>query len=230
MPAHRSKDEWELRAAVVERLRELRPTARIIHEINVNFGNVRVDVMAVSREEIVTVEIKSKRDKLDRLPKQIEAMKGCSHISIAALHEKFLVEIETNEHVAHRVRDGLFFWDRPPEESRRAHEVWAFPLKVRCLDENRKRWDAVSSWRMREPSMLRVLPPGALHILWSEELHRLCCKLGIKAPARANKDAMCRDIRWLASGKEITRGICDALRRRDCLEADPPIETEEEAA
>ncbi|WP_156959047.1 hypothetical protein [Labrenzia sp. DG1229] len=78
--------------------------------------------------------------------------------------------------------------------------------------------------------MLRVLPPGALHVLWSEELHRLCCKLGIKAPARATKDAMCRDIRWLASGKEITRGICDALRCRDCLEADPPIETEEAAA
>lgn len=71
MPAYRSEAEREVREAVVARLRLIRPDARIINEINASaFGN-RIDVMAVSRTEIISVEIKSKKDKLSRLPKQI---------------------------------------------------------------------------------------------------------------------------------------------------------------
>src|SRR6056297_3623333 len=94
MPAARSEAEAEIRDAVVAKLRRTRPDARIIHEINMAGGTNRADVMAVSPAEIITVEIKSEKDKLDRLPDQIATMRKCSHITVAALHRKFMPEIE----------------------------------------------------------------------------------------------------------------------------------------
>lgn len=93
MPAARSEAETEIRDRVVTKLRRARPEARIIHEINIGGGKNRADVMAVSPAEIITVEIKSEKDKLDRLPAQIKTMRQCSHITIAALHRKFMPEI-----------------------------------------------------------------------------------------------------------------------------------------
>lgn len=92
MPAHRSSNKRELWAATVDRLWALRPSARILYEINVAGGTVRVDVTDASPEEIITAEIKSKRDKLDRLPEQMKRMRACAHMAIAARHEKFLIE------------------------------------------------------------------------------------------------------------------------------------------
>lgn len=89
MPAYRSAAEAEVRDAVVERLRAIRPEARIMHEVNATaFGN-RIDVLAVSPSEIIAVEVKSAKDKLDRLADQVTAMTKCSHHVIAAVHEKF---------------------------------------------------------------------------------------------------------------------------------------------
>ncbi len=107
MPAYRSSAEAEIRDAVVARIRKQRPGARIIHEINVStYGPNRIDVLAVDRAEIIAVEIKSAKDKLDRLPAQIAAMRGAAHRVVAAIHEKFLVEQVTNEFAAHEERDG----------------------------------------------------------------------------------------------------------------------------
>lgn len=124
MPAHRSGDEQELRAAVADRLRELRPSARILHEINVAGGTVRVDITAASPEEIITAEIKSKRDKLDRLPEQLKRMRACAHLAIAARHEKCLVEQKCSKYEAHRVLDGTCYMDKEPDEAKDAHMTW----------------------------------------------------------------------------------------------------------
>lgn len=102
MPAYRSDAEAEVRDAVVSRLRAIRPVARITHEVNCAvWGPNRIDVVAVSLSEIISIEVKSARDKLTRLPAQSESMRGMSHHVIAALHEKFLVERETNKLAAH---------------------------------------------------------------------------------------------------------------------------------
>ncbi|WP_278118673.1 hypothetical protein [Mesorhizobium sp. WSM4887] len=72
MPAYRSSAEAEIRDAAVARLRQRRPNARIIHEINVSSnGPNRIDVLAVDRAEIIACEVKSAKDKLDRLPAQL---------------------------------------------------------------------------------------------------------------------------------------------------------------
>lgn len=215
MPAYRSAAEAEVRGAVVERLRKIRPTARIIHEINVSgFGN-RIDVLAVDRAEIIAVEVKSAKDKLDRLKDQIAAMEGCSHHAIAVLHEKFLVETETNASAAEYERDGQFFYGKHPDHAPFGR-TWIYPERSRgCYNEG--------AWRHPETAIQKPLPAGAINMLWREELHEMCGKFGVSAGKRPVMETMINALRWQLSGRDITLGICAALRARTCIEADPPI-------
>jgi hypothetical protein len=226
MPAYRSPAEGEIREAVVAHLRARRPSARIIHEINaVNMRAARptrIDVLAVDREEIVAVEIKSARDKLDRLPAQMEAMQSVAHHAIAALHEKFLVECPTNEHAAHYERDGAYYLMALPSEPARLHRAsaWVYPLRARAL---RPDYDCLARWDLSAATCMTPLPEAALDMLWREELADLCSRLKVATGRRSTRTDMMRELRWQCSGKEITRGICAALRARECVEADPPI-------
>jgi hypothetical protein len=85
----RSSAESEIHEAVVARLRLLLPEARIIHELNVDEGKSRVDVAAVTRNRLVFAEIKSEKDKPDRLARQLHAFGACCHTLILAAHEKW---------------------------------------------------------------------------------------------------------------------------------------------
>jgi hypothetical protein len=221
MPAYRSEAEAEVRGAVVEQLRLIRPNARIIHEINTCQGGNRVDVLAVDTAEIIAVEVKSEKDKLDRLTDQINGMRGVAHHSIAAIHEKFLVEQEVNKFVSEYERGGKHFALRLPIQARRV-PTWVYPRKQRCKNAT---YDFLARWDEPEPSIQSALPQSALHILWRDELYDLCGQLGVVVPKRANMKLMNSAIRWQCSGSQITRGICAALRRRECIEADPPLQT-----
>lgn len=212
MPAYRSPDEAEVRDPVVQRLRLIRPRARIIHEIqNACHGTNRIDVLAVSPAEIIAVEVKSRRDKLDRLPSQIKAMAGSAHHVIAALHEKFLVT------PAYRnAPPGL---KGTPDEARGA-EVWAYPE----AGAEAGRTYGCARWVEPPQAVQQCLPYTALDMLWHEELLRLCADLGVARTTRSTRPQMIAALRWSKTGRELTFGICAALRRRACPEADPPIE------
>ena len=109
-----SQAERDMRDLVVQRLRKLRPEARIIHEVNCwGSGSPRVDVMAVSPDELVGVEIKSERDTLDRLALQVKAFRDRMHLVLCV-------------HGVHR---------QNPEYPRfRGDEEWPYPV------EDLKRW------------------------------------------------------------------------------------------
>jgi len=218
MPAYRSSAEAEIRDPVVDRLRKMRPNARIIHEICASHGGCRMDVIAVDRAEIIAVEIKSKKDKLARLPDQITAMRGAAHHVIAALHEKFLPEQKTSEFAMEYERDGEFYRLREPQEARHA-QLWRFPEPEKVG----QRFSPCGMWK--EPSLtIQVpLPPRAIDILWRDELYELCGELSVPVPKRATMKQMLTALRWSASGRDLTLGICRSLRRRKCVEADPPI-------
>jgi len=82
-----SQAERDMRDLVVRRLRELRPEARIIHEVNCGgSGSPRIDVVAVSPEELIGVEIKSERDSLDRLEHQVGHFRERFHL-VLCLHD-----------------------------------------------------------------------------------------------------------------------------------------------
>jgi hypothetical protein len=220
MPAYRSQDEADIREAVVARLRLTRPQSRIIHEINTtDFGN-RIDVLAVGPSEIIAVEIKSKKDKLTRLPAQLIAMRGAAHISIAAIHEKFLVERTTNPGAAHRQEAGVFYRGDHPAECDGA-PTWVFPERRRVIGEG---WhDQDERWTLPAERLEQSLPAQAIHMLWREEVFGLCSRFGIAASRRTTMPQMIAALRWHCSGAELTKGICSMLRTRQCCEADPAI-------
>lgn len=207
MPAYRSAAEAEIREAVVSKIRMERPGYRIIHEINArDFGN-RIDVLAVGPAEIIAVEIKSEKDKLDRLPAQIAAMRGAAHHTIAAIHEKFLVPAPWAK------GDKTV---QEPAEARGA-TVWAYP------ETNVGRTFGCAKWGFPRQAVTEPLPGDAIHMLWRAELHELCNRLYVSLGKRPNMAQMVNALRWNCTGSELTKGICTMLRARKCIEADPEI-------
>lgn len=228
MPAYRSAAEAEIRDAVIAKLRHYRPGARIMHEINVSsFGPNRMDLIAVDRAEIIAVEIKSEKDKLDRLDAQVAAMKGCAHHVIAALHEKFMVEKPANQWSAHYERDGEYWYRSADDIVPWGCTAWIFPEKQRSTVAG---YDFIAKWRDHERPLQKPLPSTAVDMLHRDELFELCGKLRLSVPRRANMPLMVNALRWYCNGGELTRGICAMLRRRECVEADPPIVDENEVA
>lgn len=198
MPAHRSDSEREIRDAVIERLRKIRPEARIIHEINSGAGT-RIDLLAVSTDEIIAVEIKSEKDVTTRLERQYRAMKGVAHHAIVAYHKKH--DIEGIPSYAH--------W-RYPEE---ALNPWA-------TTANSYDWN----WRWTEPKVSSgaTLPYDAIHILWKAELLHVAEFHGVAIKKYWPCHKLIDAIRWTLTGKQVTLAVCASLRNRDSLEADPP--------
>lgn len=225
MPAYRSPAEADIRDAVVARLRALRPEARIIHEIQCAvYGPNRIDLIAVSKAEIIAVEVKSAKDKLDRLSAQIASMRLMAHHVIAAIHEKFLVEQSTNEWAAHYVTDGKFFKRAVPADADGA-VAWVFPERPRLISQdNAYGYDNIAKWESPSPTLCRAVPTGALDMLWAEELRHVCNRLSISIGKRATRDECLTAVRWYAKGSEITKEVCRTLRQRRCTEADEPID------
>jgi hypothetical protein len=211
MPAYRSAAEAEIRDAAIARLREAMPGCRIIHEINcASFGPNRIDLLAITRDRIAAVEIKSEKDKLDRLPAQIASMRGVAHHVVAALHEKFLTPWKAS------------YTDLPafhePEEARHA-VVWAYPVRPRA--------GALGEWplhdRWAKPKLLP--PPDFIDLLWAAELRAIVRKHSLhKGASGLDMPQMIDLLRWALPGKTLLAETCAALRRRNCIEADPAIE------
>ena len=224
-----SSDEREIRDAVVARLRELVTGARIVHELNVcGTGSNRIDVAAIAPELIVAVEIKSRKDKLDRLDEQWPAFNACCHHVVVAAHEKhFIAHPEINA----RIRDELprqltlnhplfvtrSFWD---------HKVWRYPRPEKG-EFGRESWAFLTHWhsvRGRRADQPRAA--AMLEMLWAEELRDECSRHRIDGGARRTRPDMIADMVWMMTGREICQAVCRQLRARHFAEADSPIPIE----
>ncbi len=208
MPAYRSNAEAEVRDAAIARLRKLRPAARIIHEINNGHSN-RIDVLAVDTCEVIACEIKSEKDTLDLLLGQITGMREVAHRTIVAVHESLLTEVPTNEHYARYERDGIFYRKQSPIDFTSNVEVWVYPEMSK------------DAWRAPNAAFNEVLPQHALQMIWKDELIWLCNTHGLKATSRSTAHDMRKQLLWHCSGRDLTKGICNVLRARRCIEADP---------
>ena len=212
MPAYRSPAEAEIREPVVARLRELMPAARIIHEIqSVCQGPTRIDVLAVTPDRIAAVEIKSSRDKLDRLPAQLEAMQGCAHHPIVALHAKHFEVTEASNAVT---------WISAPKEAGYG-VVWGFDLPQARDAEPYRRHEIHDRWS----KWMACPPAGAVNMLWRDELRAIVARRDlISRTSKLTMPELIDVLCWHLTGAELTREVCTALRARKCVEADPPIE------
>lgn len=213
----RSGAETEIREPVVDRLRVLLPGCRIVHEMNVaGQGSRRVDVAAVQKDYLVTVEIKSEKDMLKRLPEQYEAFSKCSHNTIVVAHEKHFVEVEKKWGGTDIVLDCNGFSNAITRD-----HVWQYPRPEKT---DRPWLDYL--WTLSRFSEPREPEPRAfnfLDMLWRDELHFECNFNRISANTRSTKPQMIRDMIWQMTGKEICHAVCRQLRGREFAEADEPI-------
>lgn len=85
-----SEAEERIRAKCEAALRQQFPDARIIHELVVQQGSCRLDLAAVTPSRIILVEVKSERDVLTRLPRQVKEARRVSDLFRAVVTDKHL--------------------------------------------------------------------------------------------------------------------------------------------
>lgn len=91
---NRFSEELLMRHAVVDRLRTLWPSARIIHELPLRYSTNRIDVAAVTPDFIAAVEIKSSKDDTSRLRAQLRGFEPISTYMICAVSPAHWAEDE----------------------------------------------------------------------------------------------------------------------------------------
>lgn len=210
----RSSAEVEIRDAVVKRFRELWPDARIIHEMNVEHGSSRADVVAVQPDRLWICEIKSERDKLDRLAGQIADFGPCCHGMIVAANEKW-----TKSPGMESVKHGVIRQIPSPltvalAGSRRCYDIWSYPEP-----NSSSRWREWSApYRSEVPWYHRMLM-----LLWADEIRAVASDHSISCDRRAPAYKIAPMLSRMMTGAEIEKAVCKYLRARTFVEADPPI-------
>ncbi|WP_011580544.1 MULTISPECIES: hypothetical protein [Chelativorans] len=201
----RSSSEWEIRDAVVKRFRELWPDARIIHEMNVEHGSSRADVVAVQPDRIWICEIKSERDKLDRLAGQIKDFGPTCHGLIVAAHEK---------------------WTKSPGMEPTKYGMRQIPSPLRAATAESRRftiWEYPTSGTWWQPGVSIPWFHRMLLLLWTDELRFVASRHGISCSNRTPAYKLAPEMSRLMTGREIERAVCRMLRAREFAEADPAI-------
>jgi hypothetical protein len=222
-----SSAEREIRDAVVARLRKIFPDGRIVHELNTRGqGSSRIDVASITENKIIAVEIKSEKDKLDRLGHQIDDFSRCSDWLIVAAHRKHFVDhreaywrdaVPTRLRLNHEKGERLSQYSVPAD-------VWCFPDAEDGRVAGRLKGACV--WPLdRAFYDLRVGPaPGdLLSLLWADELRSECACHGIGGGARRTILDMVVDMCAKMTGREIRHAVCRQLRARPFAEADDPV-------
>jgi hypothetical protein len=85
--------EERIRTKAEAALREAWPAARIIHELVVAQGGCRIDLAAVTEDRIIAVEIKSERDVLTRLERQLRESRRIADCVIVVAADKHLAKV-----------------------------------------------------------------------------------------------------------------------------------------
>lgn len=85
-----SEAEARIRAKAEAALRAAFPDARIVHELVVKQGSCRLDLAAITPQRLILVEVKSERDVLDRLDRQVTQAKAVSDGFMVCVADKHL--------------------------------------------------------------------------------------------------------------------------------------------
>jgi len=85
-----SEAEERIRAKAERALRAHWPEARIIHELMLRQGGCRVDLAAVTPDRLIVIEVKSERDVLTRLERQLTEAREVADYALVAVAEKHL--------------------------------------------------------------------------------------------------------------------------------------------
>lgn len=203
-----SAAEREIRDAAVARLHADLPSARVIHELVV--GSNRADLAAVTRDRIVLFEIKSERDTLNRLEKQMQAFGRAAHATVLVAHQRWF------DHAPCHDGAPRMAW---PASKRVGDAIWAYPEPELGSTVMAFQY----RWTLPRPSLQQPHAAAMLGLLWHAELMSECDRHRISCGPRTNMSSMIDQMAWLMTGREIAEAVCRQLRARPFPEADAPI-------
>jgi hypothetical protein len=188
-PPHlHSPEEARMRAAVAAWGQRRWPGYRCMHEVPLS--EHRIDMIFVGAKDIAGVEIKSSRDRLDRLEIQVEE------------YRRWLPEIWVAVASKWQHHDALQFARR----------------NLIVVDDCRKGAADVVEYRQgRRPYRDELVCSRLLGILYQEEAARVAQRTGVIPGSRPTKEPRHRILPMLArllTGNEIMREVCTELRRR----------------
>lgn len=203
-----------MRRLIVPRLREMYPSARIIHELPLRYSTNRIDLAAVTEREIVSVEIKSSKDVADRLEAQLRAFKPISSRVIVALAPKWNTKLEFLKEELQGGHTRYAPQYTPVQEiiyrvGAEHMDVWTVDAAAGTIEPT------INSYRSNRPWLSRML-----HVLHVAELVEIAgrhqCWSG-KRPVHHDLVDACTEH---MTGREIVAAVCAALRARDAFGAD----------
>lgn len=224
MTTNRSSEELAMRDLIVPELRKRWPSARIVHEFPLRYSTNRIDLAAITKDEIISVEIKSSRDVADRLEAQVRAFLPISSQVIVALAPKWNEQLE-NEKREVKAGKGYpaytAYIQQRTEAQAILHRIGDPSIETWTVDVEASAIEVTSSgYHRQRPWLARML--YILHVSELTEIaaqHR--CWHG-KRPVHLNLVDACTE---LMTGREIVAAVCGALRARDAFVegSDPPI-------
>lgn len=213
--------EERIRAKVEAAMRSRWPSARIIHELVLASSEIRIDLAAVTANEIIVAEIKSERDTLKRLEAQIGMAHEVADVTWVVVAEAYR---EVLEHLANSSSTGP---ERPrsPPLTGMWREYWQNPDYLPGLERCQRMVETEDglaligqSHRSRVPD-----PRAVFDMLWAPERRDVIAAAGGPVSSKAS----CHEtLTWAVehmSGGAIRRAVCATLRRRKFARADPPV-------
>ncbi|MFY0735642.1 hypothetical protein [Aurantimonas sp. NFXS3] len=186
MTPHPTTDERPIREAVVNRINTLLPSAHVIHELDVEGGAGRADVAAVTVDQLWLFEIKSGRDKLHRLSRQVQLFHPACHGLVIVADEKWCGRAANYPNCD--VRKVIQFHG--------AGTLWQWPVGG---------WPH-NHWQLPTPTP--PWPLRMLRLLTAAELRGL--GPGADIPSEAVIDHLARTL----TGHAVTAMVCHVLRQR----------------
>ncbi|SDP39832.1 hypothetical protein SAMN04488061_2851 [Filomicrobium insigne] len=205
--------EQEIRTAAEQLARRYWPSARIVHELNVENGISRADIAVITADRLILMELKSERDTLDRLPNQIEQFTKVAHHVIVVAHRKWCDSAgwQTNN-------EGQPFLPQAPIFRPSAGAtVWEYS-EGKCKGNAPH---AGCSW----PWTARML-----NLLWNSELQRVCYVLRVATTKRPTRGAMIDDLMRLCRAPELEQAVLAQLRTRQFATDDAIQKRKDDAA
>lgn len=206
-----SEAERVIRYAVADYARTHLPGARIVHELVT--GGCRADVAAVQRDRLTLFEIKSERDKLDRLKRQMREFRTVSHEAVLVAHIKWFDQAPYD--------NGAPRISAPDElDHHGKHRLWCFPeTDLSQFPTN----GFIYSWKFNKPDLCQPRALTFLHLMWRAEMLAEARRHRVDVTSRMNMWTIAQQMAWHMTGKEIAEAVCRQLRGREFPEADPPI-------
>lgn len=200
-----SEAEERIRVKAEAHLRAMYPGARIIHELKLNDGATRIDMAAVMPNRIAVAEIKSERDVLDRLGRQItDALKVTAnvHVYVSGKHAETLRETPKDYYSEDCLRQVLW-----------RVSVWSETDDG--FDVVQRNYDHLRAELSHMPDTRQLLA-----LLWAEELKTMLGRHNLSYGRRATMQFTKKLALEHMTGAQIRAGVCQALMGRPFARAD----------